>query len=156
VYHTPDGHTRGEAAGRRWQSLAAPHAAPLETATSGPPPRPSCDHQAYDTRLAVQKEGKYCSLQLTVDAERNRRCVEEGMLHGLRTRAAGSDAEVTVHRTMGIPQGLRPVSPSRTHVGNRVDACDHRHAARSDAPESWCQKKSPVMWTMPVATLFGW
>ena len=135
---------------------AAPHAAPLETATSGPPPRPSCDHQAYDTRLAVQKEGKYCSLQLTVDAERNRRCVEEGMLHGLRTRAAGSDAEVTVHRTMGIPQGLRPVSPSRTHVGNRVDACDHRHAARSDAPESWCQKKSPVMWTMPVATLFGW
>jgi len=34
-------------------------------------------------------------LQLTVDTYRNRRCMEEGMLHGLRTRAAGSDAKIT-------------------------------------------------------------
>jgi hypothetical protein len=37
---------------------ASLHAAPPETATSSPPPRPSCGHEAYDTRLAVQKEGK--------------------------------------------------------------------------------------------------
>jgi hypothetical protein len=33
-------------------------------------------------------------VQCRVDADRNKRCVEEGMLHGFRTRAAGSDAEV--------------------------------------------------------------
>jgi hypothetical protein len=118
---------------------------PRVSAWAGPPPHPSCSHQAYDTRLTVQKEGKYCSLQLTVDTHRNRRCMEEGMLHGLRTRAVGSDAEVTAPRTMGITQSLRPVSTSRTHISNRVEACDHRHAARADAPESWCKKIARIL-----------
>jgi len=65
-----------------------------------------------------------------VDADRNKRCVEEGMLHGFRTRAAGSDAEVAAPML-----SLYLTDNSRVSECDKIVSFHHRERGRRHGTE---------------------